>query len=98
MKYVSRKGIVLCEIAGQYALVSAQHLREEVPYAIAVNDTCAFCWKCLEEGADEEELCRKLCEEFEADDVNDVRRDVESLLSQLKEHKYIQEVSDEKNI
>ena len=94
MKYVSRKGIVLCEIAEQNVLIAAQRLRKEVPYATILNDTGAFCWKHLEGGTDEEKLCRLIREEFEIDQEDVIAKDVHTLLMQLKEHNYIREVSE----
>ncbi len=91
MRYISRKGIVLCEIAGEYVLVAAQHLRKEVPYVRILNDTGAFCWKQLEKGIGEEELCRLMEQEFEIDEENDISDDVHALLMHLKERNYIQE-------
>lgn len=91
MRYISRKGIVLCEIAGENVLVAAQHLRGEVPYVRTLNETGAFCWRQLEKGIDEEELCRSMKEEFEIDEDDDIAKDVHALLMHLKERNYIQE-------
>ena len=91
MKYKSRKGVVLCEIAGQYMLIAAQHLRKEVPYITALNETGAFCWKCLENGADENELCSKMNEEYDTGPEERLRKDIQILISQLLKYNYIQE-------
>ncbi len=90
MKYISRKGILLCEIAGQNVLIAAYHLREEVPYITLLNDTGAFCWKLLETGSEESELCRLIEEEFEIEETDMVSKDVHSLIVQLLEQNYIE--------
>ena len=91
MKYFARKGIILTDVAGEHILVSARHLRDEVPYITVLNDTSAFCWRYLAEGTDEDELCARLQEEFEVDDEELLRRDIAALLAQLKEKNYIRE-------
>ncbi len=94
MKYTTRKGIILSEIAGEYTLIAAQALRKEVPYVTMINETGAFCWHLLEEGIDKEELCTKLIEEFDIEEGHDVKQDVDALLDYLKSHNYIEEVTE----
>lgn len=95
MRYVSRRGIVLTDVAGEHVLIAAQRLRKEVPYITILNDTGAFCWQCLTEGTGEEELCTKIKDEFDVEDEELMREDVASLLNQLKQKHYIQEVNDD---
>ena len=91
MRYYARKGIILTDVAGEHILVSARHLRDEVPYITVLNDTSAFCWQFLVDGTDEDELCVQLQKEFEIDDVELLRSDIGTLLAQLKEKNYIRE-------
>lgn len=92
MKYITRKGIVLCEIADQKLLIAASHLRNEVPYITILNDTGAFCWKHLEEGIDEKDLCHQIEEKFEIDEDDSVAEDIHFLIEMLYKKNYIQEI------
>ena len=51
-----------------------------------MNETGAFLWEGIEEGLTEEELCKKLCVEYEAEPSEEAQigEDVEEFLSQLK--------------
>ncbi|MBQ6478579.1 MAG: PqqD family protein [Erysipelotrichaceae bacterium] len=90
MKYISRKGVILCEIADQNVLIAAKHLRKDVPYVTSLNETGAFCWKQLEEGIDEKELCQRMKQEYDVDQQDNISEDVHSLIQQLLERNYIQ--------
>ena len=52
----------------------------------AVNETGAFLWRGIEEGLSKEELCRRLCVEYEAEPSEEaqIEGDVEEFLTQLK--------------
>lgn len=87
---ITRKGVLLTSIAGEYALIAAAHLRKEVPYVMTLNETGAFCWQLLTEGSDEDSLTKAILEEFEVEDENLVRNDVHALLTQLRERHYLE--------
>ncbi len=88
-RYKTRLGVVLTTIADQYFLVAAKSIRELCPYASQINETAAFCWKALEEGADLDELEEKVSAEYDIADLEELRKDLESLLAQLLEKNYL---------
>ena len=88
-RYKTRPGVVLTTIAGQYVLVAVKSLRDICPYSAQINETTAFCWRVLEEGTDFDNLLEKLAEEFEIDDPESVRADLEELLEQMKNANYL---------
>ena len=88
-RYRTRPGVVLTTIAGQNVLVAAKSVREQCPYTAQINETAAFCWLMLEQGATLEDLVRKLSEEYQVADAAQMRDDLEQLLAQLIESNYL---------
>ena len=101
MRYRVKKGIVLTSVCGQYILVAAKKTRENCPYITQINETTASCWRLLENGCTCDGLIRFLLDEYDAEDENLVKEDVEKLLAKLFELGYIikedEEEEDEKD-
>ena len=89
----TRPGVVLTTIAGQYYLVAAKEAREFCPYTSQINETAAFCWRMLENEVDFDSMFSKLLEEYEIDNPDAARIDLEELLAQLQEANYLIEGS-----
>lgn len=88
-RYRTRPGVVLTTIAGQSVLVSSKSAREQCPFTAQINETAAFCWRLLEQGADLQTLMSSVAEEYEIEDPEEVRADLEQLLAQLLESNYL---------
>ena len=56
MVYKTRRGIVLTEICGEYVLIAAKALLDRCPYLTQINESSAFIWKRMVEGATLEDL------------------------------------------
>ena len=56
MTFKTRPGVVLTEIAGEFILVAAKSLQGVCPYVTQINETSAFLWRQLEQGAGLEKL------------------------------------------
>ena len=87
--YKTRPGLVLTEIAGEYVLVAAKALHKICPYVTQLNETSAFLWRKLEQGAALEELERAIEEEYEIDDSAAAHAAIESFVRQMKEKNYL---------
>ena len=57
---------------------------------LSLNETGAFLWNVLKEGAEPDELAAHLVEEYEVDEVT-ARKDVEIFLSRLREKGLVEE-------
>ena len=57
---------------------------------MSVNETGAFLWKKLEDGAEKQELAESLIKEYEID-PGTAKKDVEEFLEQLRNKKLIEE-------
>ena len=90
-RYKTRPGVVLTTLDGQYILVSAKSVRSICPYTAQINETAAFCWRILEQGADLDELTARMQEEYEIDDPDALRADLAELLGQLEAAQYLVE-------
>ena len=89
MTYKTRTGVVLTEIAGDFVLVAAKALLGECPYVTQLNDTSAFLWRRMEQGASLEELEAAVAEEYEIEDPAMARAAIEAFVKQMEELKYI---------
>ena len=92
-RYRTRPGVVLTTISGQNVLVSAKSVQGLCPFTAQINETTAFCWRVLEEGADLDTLLRRVREEYEIEDAAAVRADLEQLVAQMLESNYLIEES-----
>ncbi len=92
-RYRTRPGVVLTTISGQNVLVSAKSVQGLCPFTAQINETTAFCWRVLEEGADMDTLLRRVREEYEIEDAAAVRADLEQLVAQMLESNYLIEES-----
>lgn len=98
MRYFTRPGVVLTPICGEYLLVSAKGVREFCPYVTQVNETSAFLWERLESGASFEELFSAVEAEYEIDDPEMLKSEINGFLSQMVESGYlIEETEGEQN-
>ncbi len=88
-RYKTRPGVVLTSIAGRYVLVAVKSLRDICPFSAEINETTAFCWRMLEEGTDFESLLAGLTKQYEIDDPETARGDLEELLEQMKSANYL---------
>lgn len=88
-KYVTRPGIVLTSICGEYVLVAAKDLLEKCPYVTQLNDSSAFLWEKLSSGADADGLFEAVQAEFDIDDPAVIRQAIEDFIRQMREFNYL---------
>lgn len=96
-RYVTRPGVVLTSICGEYLLLAAKAAREHCPYLTQINESSAFLWKKLENGADQEELERAVQEEYELADPADARGAIRSFLEQMLQRGYLLREGEQEN-
>ena len=87
--YKTRPGVVLTEIAGEYALVAAKALLEECPYVTQINESSAFLWKQMESGASLEELVNAVAEEYELEDPAAAGEAIRGFIQQMADMNYL---------
>lgn len=88
-KYVTRPGVVLTEICGEYVLVAAKELLDTCPYVTQLNDSSAFLWEKLTAGADADGLFEAVQAEFDIDDPAVIRQAIEDFIRQMNEMNYL---------
>ena len=89
IKYQTRPGVVLTEIAGEYALIAAKKLLDECPYITQISESSAFLWQQMTDGASLEELENAVCEEYQVEEPEDVRPAIIDFLQQLTDLNYL---------
>ena len=88
-RYKTRPGVVLTEIAGEYILVAAKALTGTCPYVSHINESSAFLWQCMKDGASEEDLLSAVMEEYETDEPEETREAISDFLEQMKKTGYL---------
>ena len=93
--YKTRKGVVMTGICGEYLLVAAASVRDMLPHVTQINESSAFLWRLLENGADEDSLQNAVAEEYEIDDPGEAKAAIRTLLDQMLQFGYLTEESEE---
>lgn len=88
-KYKTRPGVVLTEIAGEYALVAAKKLLDTCPYVTQLSESSAFLWRQLEKGATQEDLEKVADEEYEIEDTEEASKEIRAFLQQMSDLHYL---------
>ena len=80
MKYKTIPGVIITSVCDKYFLVTPNE-------TIRINETTAFYWKILEQGATVKDLYEKAVNNYEVEDPEVLRRDLRELVdSLLKKH------------
>ncbi len=88
-EYRTRSGVVLTGICEEYLLVAAKSVQDRVPPVTQINESSAFLWRLLEQGADEEALRRAVAEEYEIDDPAAAEGAIRAFLDQMLKLGYL---------
>ncbi len=83
-----KDGYILREVAGSFIVVAVGDAVKHFNGVINLNDTGAFLWKILEKGATEDELLKRLLEEYDVDE-NTAKNDIEKFINKLQEAKLV---------
>ena len=87
--YKTRPGVVLTEIAGEYVLVAAKALSGVCPYVTLINESSAFLWRKLEQGANLEQLQAAVSAEYEVEDPAAVQSAIRDFIRHMNELNYL---------
>lgn len=79
-----KKEFVLREVAGDILLIPTGKTALDLNGMMTLNEVGAEIWRLLPEVHDEEELVRRLLEEYEVGE-NELRKDVDDFLMKLRE-------------
>ncbi len=85
-----KDGFILREIAGSYVVVPVGHDMVDFSSMITTNETGAFLWKELENGADEAQLCKALLAEYEGIDEAGAMADIAEFVASLKDNNILE--------
>ena len=82
MRFKTAPGVVLTSVCDSYFLIAPQR-------TVQINDTAAFYWEKLTQGASVEELEELTSERFEIEDLNTVNAGIRSLIAELMEKRLL---------
>ena len=80
-----KDGFILREIADSFVVVPVGQDLVDFSSMITLNQTAAFLWNFLTEGADEATLCEKLLLEYEGVTREDALSDIKEFVKVLEE-------------
>ncbi len=83
-----KDGFILREVAGSFIVVAVGDAVKTFNGIITLNETGAFLWKALEQGATEEELLKALLEEYDVDE-SVAKEHVKKFIAKLTEAKLV---------
>jgi hypothetical protein len=96
--YKTRRGVVLTEICGEYVLIAAKALLDRCPYLTQINESSAFLWKRMMNGATLEELVIAVEDEYEILDVDETKTAIDNIIKNMMEMNYLESMeAGEKN-
>ncbi len=78
-----RQGFILREVAGNFIVVAVGSAVKEFNGVINLNETGAFLYKKLQNGAEEEDLVQALLAEYDVDE-NLARKDVKAFIEKIQ--------------
>lgn len=84
-----KDNLILREIAGSWIIVPVAEMVVEFNGLMNLNESGAFLWKKLAEGAEMDELVSGLLEEYDIDEET-AKADIEEFVGQLKEKGLLQ--------
>lgn len=80
-----KEGFILREIAGSFVVVPVGQNLVDFSSMITTNETGAFLWNELQNGATEDELCAKIMAEYEGISAEEALNDIREFVGVLKE-------------
>lgn len=83
-----KDGFILREVVGNYIVVAVGNAVKQFNGVINLNETGAFLWKRLAEGAEEQDLIDALLSEYEVSEEI-AKRDVGKFIDKLKKEDLI---------
>lgn len=87
--YKTRPGIILTEICGEYVLIAARALLDQCHYLTQVNESSAFLWKQLEQGATLDDLIVAVKEEYETVDADNTEGVISEFIRNMLDMNYL---------
>ena len=79
-----KNNFVLKKIAGSYVVVPVRTRAVDFSGIIKLTESGAFLWRILENGADREELIKKMLEEYAVDEAT-AAADIDRFVAKLRE-------------
>ena len=83
-----KEGFILREVADSFIVVAVGEAVKTFNGIVNLNETGAFLWKALEQGATKEELLEKLTAEYDVDE-DTAKKDIDAFVAKLEEAKLI---------
>ena len=80
----TKKGFLLRRLGDEYMAAAIGEASKSFNGMIRLNETAAFYWKELEQGATPEEHVAKTLERYEGVDAETARRDVQAFLESIE--------------
>lgn len=80
-----KPGFILREMSGEYVVVAVGEAGRNFNGMVRLNETGAYLWRELANGAETDELTRKITERYEGVTQESARTDVEEFLENIRD-------------
>lgn len=88
-RYRTRTGVVLTSICGEFVLIAAKAIRDQVGSFAQLSESSAFLWRLFEPGASTSEAEKALMEEYEIEDPAIAGAAVKAFVQQMTENGFL---------
>lgn len=88
-EFMIKEGVILLDICGVYILCADRNARKECPYTSKLNQTGAIIWQMLKKGYTLEQIICELCNEYETNDTELLKEDINAFIEILVQKHYL---------
>ena len=85
-----REGIISSSMGDEFVLVPVGDAAKDIHGIVRLNDTGSFIWKGIEQGLDEQEIARRLTQEYQGVDLDGALAAVRNLVRRLRDAKLVE--------
>lgn len=85
----AREGIIASQMGDECVLVPVGEAANEIHGIVRLNETGSFIWNAITQGLEEEEIAKRITEEYEVD-FDGALNAVRTLVARLKEAKLVE--------
>ena len=85
----AREGIIASQMGDECVLVPVGEAANDIHGIVRLNETGSFIWNAITQGLEEQEIARRLTEEYTVD-LDTARSAVDTLIVRLKDAKLVE--------
>ncbi len=84
-----KEGIVASKVGDEYVLVATGPAEKDFHGIVRLNDTGGFIWNAIAEGLDEQQIAKRLTEEYQGVDFDGALKAVRDFVARLADANFL---------